>query len=104
MGSSQKERMIPMWKKLTALSLSLLICLSLLPAQAGAMDAAEDDPPVQVEDVENQVSPEDPDAGIAPCHVVSDAGLKFGGSGNGGGHNPPVNIPNNPANGRPQFP
>lgn len=53
-----------MWKKLTALSLSLLICLSMLPAQAGAMDAAEDEQPVQAED---QISPEDADAGIAPC-------------------------------------
>ncbi len=56
-----------MWKKLTALSLSLLICLSMLPTQAGAMDAAEDEQPVQVEE---QVSPEDADAGIAPCQEV----------------------------------
>ncbi len=58
-----------MLKKLTALSLSLLICLSLLPGQAGAMDAPENEPPVQAEDVENPVSPEDADAGIAPCRM-----------------------------------
>ena len=39
-----------MIKKLTALSLSLLFCLTLLATQAGAMDAPEDD-----------------DTGIAPC-------------------------------------
>ena len=58
-----------MLKKLTALSLSLLICLSLLPGQAGAMDAPENEPPVQAEDVENPVSPEDADAGFAPCQA-----------------------------------
>lgn len=60
-----------MLKKLTTLSLSLLLCASALPAQAGAMDAPEDVPPVQVEECENQVpSGEDPDAGIAPCYAV----------------------------------
>lgn len=58
-----------MLKKLAALSLSLLICLSLLPGQAGAMDAPENEPPVQAEDVENPVSPEDADAGIALCRM-----------------------------------
>ena len=55
-----------MLKKLTALSLSLLICLSMLPSQAGAMDAAEDEPGVRAEE---QISPEDADAGIAPCQA-----------------------------------
>lgn len=71
-----------MWKKLTALSLSLLICLSMLPAQAGAMDAAEDEQPVQTED---QISPEDADAGIAPCTVVSNSESGIG----SGGYPPP---------------
>lgn len=57
-----------MWKKLTALSLSLLICLSMLPSQAGAMDAAEDEPPVQTED---QALPgDDANAGISLCGAV----------------------------------
>lgn len=64
-----------MWKKLTALSLSLLICLSMLPTQAGAMDAAEDEVPVQIEDA---------DAGIALCTVVSNSE-----GGIGSGSNPP---------------
>lgn len=59
-----------MLKKLTALSLSLLLCLSLLPGQASAMDVPDNELPVQAEDVENQVSPEDADAGIAPCITV----------------------------------
>lgn len=47
-----------MLKKLTALSLSLLICLSLLPGKAAAMDVPENETPVQAEDVD-QLSPED---------------------------------------------
>lgn len=75
-----------MLKKLTALSLSLLICLSLIPGQAGAMDAPENEPPVQAEDVENPVSPEDADAGIAPCQAVGYDILGPGENGSGGGH------------------
>lgn len=41
--------MIPVLKKLVSLLLSLLICLSLLPGQAGAVDALEGAPPVQTE-------------------------------------------------------
>lgn len=59
-----------MLKKLTALSLSLLICLSLLPGQAGAMDVSENEPPARASGVVNQVSPGDADAGAAPCHAV----------------------------------
>ena len=62
MGSSQKERMISMLKKLTALFLSLLLCLSLLPSQAGAMDDSKDKSPIQAEDMENAGSPENGDA------------------------------------------
>lgn len=69
-----------MLKKLTTLSLSLLLCASALPAQAGAMDAPEDVPPVQVEECENQVpSGEDPDAGIAPCFAVANDPYSGGG-------------------------
>lgn len=63
MDSSQKERMIPVLKKLPVLSLSMLLSLSLLPGQASAMDIPENEPPIQTENVEAQ----DPDAGIAPC-------------------------------------
>lgn len=73
-----------MLKKLTTLSLSLLICLSLLPGQASATDAPENEPPVQAEDVENQDPPNDADAGIAQYRaVVNDLGLS-GGGGSGG--------------------
>lgn len=61
-----------MLKKLTSLSLSLILCAAILPAQAGAMDAPENDPPVQVEEREAPVSPEENgDAGIAPCQAVT---------------------------------
>lgn len=72
-----------MLKKLTALSLSLLICLSLLPGQASAMDAPENEPSVQAEDVENQDSPNDADAGIAPYRVLQDDDRGFRGIGGG---------------------
>lgn len=80
-----------MLKKLTALSLSLLFCLTLLATQAGAMDATEDTTPVQAE---NQISPENADTGIAPCCVepppgfsggVVGAGDYYGGGGDWGG-------------------
>lgn len=74
-----------MLQKLTALSLSLLICLSLLPCQAGAMDASEDETPVQAADVEDQISPEDSDAGIAPCMYVPEKIPSVGASGVGAG-------------------
>lgn len=87
MDSSQKERMIPMLKKLTALSLSLslLLCLSLLPGQASAMDAPENEPPVQTEDVENQDSPNDADAGIASYRATIEDLAFSGGGGSGSG-------------------
>lgn len=59
-----------MLKKLAALSLSLLLCLSLLPSQAGAMDASENQQPVQAEDMENLGSSENGDTGAAPDHAV----------------------------------
>lgn len=34
------------------------------------MDMPENERPVQAEDVENQVSPEGADAGIAPCMLI----------------------------------
>ena len=71
-----------MLKKLATLSLSLLLCLSLLPGQASAMDAPENDSPAQAEDVGNQVSPENADAGIAPCRAD---GFDFGAGGLGDG-------------------
>lgn len=80
-----------MWKKLTALSLSLLICLSMLPAQAGAMDAAEDEQPLQAED---QVSPENGDAGIAPYAMVD-----YPHEGDGGGSYVPPPRPAGPGAG-----
>lgn len=52
--------MIPVFKKLASLLLSLLICLSLLPGQAGAADVPENEPPVQTEAPE-PVRPDDPD-------------------------------------------
>ena len=60
-----------MLKKLTALSLSLLICLSLLPCQAGAMDAPEDEQPIQAEDMENLGSSENGGADAAPDRVTA---------------------------------
>lgn len=54
-----------MLKKLTALSLSLLLCMALLPGQASATDVPENELPVQAEDVENQISPEGTVAGLA---------------------------------------
>ena len=49
MGAFQKERMIPMLKKLASLLLSLLLCLSLLPDQVCASDAPKSGLPVQTE-------------------------------------------------------
>lgn len=57
--------MIPVLKKLASLLLSLLICLSLSPGQADAVDAPEGAPPVQTEalraaqpdETENSVMP-----------------------------------------------
>lgn len=60
-----------MLKKLTALSLALLLCLSLLPSQAGAMDASEEEPSIQAENLENQGSSENGDADAAPCTAVA---------------------------------
>lgn len=82
-----------MLKKLTALSLSLLICLSLLPGKAAAMDVPENETPVQAEDVD-QISPEDAGAGIAPCKAVANTvlddktggGLPLGESNGAGGN------------------
>lgn len=73
-----------MLKKLTALSLSLLICLSLLPGKAAAMDVPENETPVQAEDVD-QISPEDAGAGIAPCMFVVPDIPPVGASGVGAG-------------------
>lgn len=53
-----------MFKKLTALLLSLLLCLSLLPGQVLAAGTPDDDPPVIIEepqDPETPGDPEDPD-------------------------------------------
>lgn len=58
-----------MLKKLTALLLSLLFCLSLLPSRAYAMDAPKNESPIKVEGKENLSSFSDADAGIAPCRV-----------------------------------
>lgn len=41
-----------MFKKFTSLLLSLLLCLSILPAQVLAVDLPENDPPVVVEPVD----------------------------------------------------
>lgn len=54
-----------MLKKLASLLLSLLICLSLLPGQAGAADAPEDIPPDRIEAPEGK-RPDDPDALVMP--------------------------------------
>ena len=59
MGSLQKERMIHVLKKLASLLLSLLLCLSLLPGQAGAADTTEGVPPVPTESSEAE-HPDDP--------------------------------------------
>ena len=50
-----KGRMIPMLKKFAALTLSLLLCLSLLPSHVLAASVPEPDDPV------TQVDPLDPD-------------------------------------------
>lgn len=50
-----------MLKNLASLLLSLLICLSLLPGQAGAADTTEGAPPVRTEASES-AQPDDPDA------------------------------------------
>ena len=92
-----------MLKKLTALSLSLLICLSLLPGQAGAMDAPENEPPVQAEDVENPVSPEDADAGIAPWRMDCQDILGGNAGGDPGDGVPPA-VPIKKGNGEPYLP
>ena len=60
-----------MSKKLTALFLSLLLCLSLLPSQAGAMDDSKDESPVQAEDMENAGSPENGDESAAPDRATA---------------------------------
>ncbi len=72
-----------------------------LPGQAFAAAAPEDEPPTQAENGEEQDSPEDADAGIAPCFEVyydpvgtrpgSGAGTGLGdyyGNGNAYGPNP----------------
>lgn len=64
-----------MLKKLASL------LLSLLPGQASAMDAPENEPPVQTEDVENQDSPNDADAGIASYRATIEDLAFSGGSG-----------------------
>ena len=98
MGSSLKEMMIPMLKKLTALS--LLICLSMLPSRAGAMDAAEDEPGVRAEE---QISPEDADAGIAPWRMDCQDILGGNAGGDPGDGVPPA-VPIKKGNGEPYLP
>lgn len=55
-----------MLKKLTSLLLSLLICLSLLPGQAGAADVPENEPAVQTEASE-AARLDDPDELVMPA-------------------------------------
>jgi hypothetical protein len=58
----KRKEDFPMFKKFTSLLLSLLLCLSILPAQVLAVDLPENDPPVVVEPVD----PEEPnDLGTA---------------------------------------
>ncbi len=90
----------PHVKKLTALSLSLLICLSMLPSQAGAMDAAEDEPGVRAEE---QISPEDADAGIAPWRMDCQDILGGNAGGDPGDGVPPA-VPIKKGNGEPYLP
>lgn len=83
-----------MLKKLTTLSLSLLLCTSVLPAQAGAMDAPENEPTAQVEKSEFHIPGGDTDenanAGIAPCFAVADTSNGEGSGNSGGPVTPPV--------------
>lgn len=53
-----------MLKKLVSLLLSLLLCLSLLPGQAGAAGIPEDVPTVQAET--SEAPPDDPDELVMP--------------------------------------
>lgn len=48
----KRKEDFPMFKKFTSLLLSLLLCLSILPAQVLAVDLPENDPPVVVEPVD----------------------------------------------------
>ena len=58
----KRKEDFPMFKKFTSLLLSLLLCLSILPAQVLAVDLPENDPP----DVVEPVDPEEPnDPGTA---------------------------------------
>lgn len=57
-----------MLKKLASLLLSLLLCLSLLPGQAGAAGAPEDATSVQTE-VPDAAQPDDPDELIMPAFL-----------------------------------
>ena len=64
-----KGRMIPMLKKLAALTLSLLLCLSLLPSQVLAASVPEpDDPVIQVDPLDPD-EPDDPDPAM-PASAV----------------------------------
>lgn len=56
-------------KKFTSLLLSLLLCLCLLPGQAGAAGAPESGPTVQTEASE-EVRPDDPDELVMPAAEV----------------------------------
>lgn len=79
-----------MLKKLIPLSLSLLICLSLLPGRAGAMEVMENGQPIQAENVgENNGS------GIAPCMAHPQI---IWGPGEGGG-GIPFPVPGGPGSG-----
>lgn len=74
-----------MLKKLTSLSLSVLACLTLLPNQANAMEASGNEPPVQMEYMEDWDSFGNADAGIAPCResIYDDSSTAGGGGSNG---------------------
>ena len=48
----KRKEDFPMFKKFSSLLLSLLLCLSILPAQVLAVDLPENDPPVVVEPVD----------------------------------------------------
>lgn len=60
--------MIPVFKKLASLLLSLLICLSLLPGQADAADVPGNEPLVQIEAPEAE-RPDNPDELVMPLEM-----------------------------------
>ena len=59
----KRKEDFPMFKKFTSLLLSLLLCLSILPAQVLAVDLPENDPPVVVEPVDPE-EPNDPGTAV----------------------------------------